>query len=267
MSTRTDLRPATTRQITHPIRPSYVLSPAAARAIDRRCASRFGISTLVLMENAAVHVAAAAMELAPPGIMPKVLLIAGTGNNGGDALASARHLSNAGATVSILLVGDPKKLSHDAAVQWKTCRRMRLPITTAKSSLTKALPSALRRLPSEWPDIVIDGLFGTGLSRTVEGVALEAILVINGLRAKGARVLAIDIPSGLDASNGKPLGGAVRADVTVTFVGLKTGMLAPWADAYLGQVAIADIGVPRSLIESLGKRMASKAETPRSSRI
>lgn len=256
MSTRTDQRPASTGRL--PLQPSFVFSPAAARAIDRRCAARFGISTLVLMENAAVHIAAAAMDLAPPGTAPSVLLVAGTGNNGGDALASARHLANAGAAVSILLVGDHAKLSPDAAVQLKTCRKMRLPITIAKESLTKTLPAALRRLGSGWPQVVIDGLFGTGLSRKVGGVALETIQVINGLRAKGAQVVAIDIPSGMDASSGKPLGAAVYADMTVTFVGLKTGMLAPEAAEYLGSVAIADIGVPRSLVESLGKRLETK---------
>jgi len=244
-----------------------VFSAAAARSIDRLCAGRFGISTLVLMENAAVHVCAVALQVAPPGRQPRVLLVAGMGNNGGDALAAARHLSNAGASVSILLVGDAKQLSPDAAAQLKTCRRMRLPITIAKSSLQASLPIALRRLGRGWPDVVVDGLFGTGLSREVEGVALETIQVINGLRAKGSRVVAIDIPSGLDASSGKPLGGAVYADMTVTFVGLKTGMLAPEAIEYLGRVAIADIGVPRSLIESLGKRLGKRARTTGRGRI
>lgn len=265
MSTRTDQRPK--RQITSPLRPAFVLSPAAARAIDRRCVARFGISTLVLMENASVHIAAAAMQLSPAGTVPSILLVAGTGNNGGDALAAARHLANAGATVSLLLVGDTSKLSSDAAAQLKTCRSMRLAITTARSSLEKALPAALRRLGSGWPHVVVDGLFGTGLSREVDGVALETIRVINGLRAKGARVVAIDIPSGLDASSGKPLGGAVYADMTVTFVGLKTGMLASEAIPYLGRVAIAEIGVPWSLIESLGKPLKSKAATTRRGRI
>jgi len=232
-----------------------VFSPAAARSIDRRCESRFGISTLALMENASVRVCDAALLVAPPGRQPRVLLVAGTGNNGGDALAAARHLSNACAAVSILLVGNAKQLSPDAAAQLKTCRSMGLAITAAKSSLKAPLPTALRQLGRGWPDVVVDGLFGTGLSREVEGVALETIRVINGLRAKGSRVVAIDIPSGLDAASGKPLGGAVYADMTVTFVGLKTGMLAPEASEYLGRVAIADIGVPRSLIESLGKRL------------
>jgi len=209
------------------------------------------------MENAAVHVSAAAMLLAPPGKPPRVLIFAGTGNNGGDAMAAARHLSNAGAAVSILLIGDATKLSADAAVQLKTCRSMRLAITIAKSSLTTSLPRALRHFGRGWPDVVVDGLFGTGLSRAVDGVAFEAIQVMNGLRAKGARVVSVDIPSGLDASAGKPLGGAVYADMTVTFVGLKTGMLAPEAIEHLGRVAIADIGVPRSLVESLGKRLGS----------
>jgi NAD(P)H-hydrate epimerase len=235
--------------------------------MDRQCARRFGISTIVLMENAAVHVCAAALLVAPVDKRPRVLVVTGTGNNGGDALATARHLSNAGATVSILLVGDAKKLSPDAATQLKTCQSMRLPITIAKSSLKASLPAALRQLGRGWPDVVVDGLFGTGLSREATGVALETIQVMNGLRAKGARVVAIDIPSGLDASSGKPLGGAVYADMTVTFVGLKTGMLTPEASRYLGRVAIADIGVPRSLIESLGKRLGSKARMMRGGRI
>ncbi len=103
--------------------------------------------------------------------------------------------------------------------------------------------------------------------RAVEGVALEAIQVMNGLRAKGAVVVAIDIPSGLDSSSGTPLGGAVYADMTVTFIGLKTGMLAPEAIEYLGRVAVADIGVPRSLIESLGRRIDSRAMPESFSRI
>lgn len=256
MSTRTNQRPQPAPERRSPS--VYVFSPRDARSIDRLCRTRFGISTIVLMENAAVHVAAGAMQLGPPDRLPRALVIVGTGNNGGDGLGAARHLSNFGAEVSILLVGDATALSADAAVQLKTCRRMRLPVALARSSLKTALPAALRELGNGWPDVVVDGLFGTGLSREVEGIALETIQVINGLRAKGVRALAIDIPSGLDAASGRPLGAAVYADMTVTFVGLKAGMLKPEAIEHLGRVAIADIGVPRTLVESLGKRVAAK---------
>ncbi len=210
------------------------------------------------MENAAVHVAAGVQLVAPPDRPARVLIVAGTGNNGGDALAAARHVANAGASISIFLVGNPARLSPDAAVQLRTCRRMQLPISIAKTALEAPLSVALRSLGRQTPDVVVDGLFGTGLSRSVEGTALGAIRSINRLRLQGACVVAIDIPSGLDAGSGKVLGDAVRADMTVTFVGLKTGMLAPEAIEYLGHVAIADIGVPRSLIERLGTKLGVK---------
>lgn len=233
----------------------YVLSVRAARAIDRACAERFGISTLVLMENAAVHVAEAALLLAGRTRAPRVLVVAGTGNNGGDALAAARHLSNAGASVAVVLVGDTARLTPEAAAQWKTCKRMKLPIAIAKTRWAAACARALRRLGRKQPDVVIDGLFGTGLSREVRGAALDAIKAINALGARGSRVLAVDIASGLDGSTGRIFGEAVRADMTVTFVGLKTGMFSPEAMRRLGRIVVADIGVPRALVESLGKRI------------
>ncbi|MBX3380053.1 MAG: NAD(P)H-hydrate epimerase [Phycisphaeraceae bacterium] len=235
----------------------YVLSLKAAREIDRACADRFGISTLVLMENAAVHIAEATLLLAPRNSIPRVLLVAGTGNNGGDAMAAARHLANAGASVFIVLVGDRAGLSSEAAAQWKTCKRMRLAMTSAKSRWPAAFRSALHRLGRRAPDVVIDGLFGTGLSRQVTGVALDAIRAMNSLAARGSRILSIDIASGLDGATGRVLGEAVHADMTVTFVGLKQGMLAPDAIEHLGRVVIADIGVPRTLVEAVGVRITN----------
>ncbi|MBX3388815.1 MAG: NAD(P)H-hydrate epimerase [Phycisphaeraceae bacterium] len=232
-----------------------VLSTRAARDIDRRCAAHFGISTLVLMENAAVNVAAAVQLLTQEMKAPRVLFVAGTGNNGGDALAAARHTSNSGAEVSILLVGNPARLSPEAAIQYKTCRAMKLPISIAKHALEPALRSARMHLGRLVPDVVVDGLFGTGLSRPAEGNAQLAIRAINDFAKRGSRVFAIDIPSGLDAGTGKVLGDAVFADVTVTFVALKEGMLMPEAIEHLGRVIVADIGVPRVLIERLGRRV------------
>ncbi|MBN8598860.1 MAG: NAD(P)H-hydrate epimerase [Planctomycetes bacterium] len=246
----------------------FILSPDASREIDRRCATKYGLSTLVLMENASVCVAEAAMELANGHENARVLIVAGSGNNGGDALGAARHLSNFGAAVSILMVGSASKRTPDTTAQLKTCRRMKLPVVSAGTPLARSLERALRQLPlpakgrRRGPLIVVDGLFGTGLSRTVEGVAADAVRAMNALRESGARIVSIDLPSGMNGESGEAMGVAVRADVTVTFVGLKTGMLAPGAIDGLGRVVVADIGVPRQLVESLAAS-AHRATTGR----
>lgn len=243
--------------------PLSLLSPQAAREIDRRCEAEFGISTLVLMENAAVKVAGAVQFLAAGKPTPNVLIVAGTGNNGGDALAAARHISNSGAVVSIVLVGSRSKLSPDAAVQHKTCCAMKLPISIVGKSMEPSLRRAMSRLKRAVPDVVVDGLFGTGLSRPVEGCARAAIRAINAFSARGSNVVSIDIPSGLDAGSGAVLGEAVNARVTVTFVALKDGMLAPEAIKHLGRVVIADIGVPRVLVERLGRTIGKRRSARR----
>ncbi|MBS0188599.1 MAG: bifunctional ADP-dependent NAD(P)H-hydrate dehydratase/NAD(P)H-hydrate epimerase, partial [Planctomycetes bacterium] len=96
------------------------------------------------------------------------------------------------------------------------------------------------------------------LSREVSGKALEVIQTINEWQARGSRVVAVDIPSGLNASTGEVMGGVVQADITVTFVALKSGMLAPGALKFLGEVQVADIGVPRALIEKLATALPAK---------
>lgn len=234
-----------------------MLTPRASRELDRLCAVRYGLSTLVLMENASVSVADAAMELAKGRKGAPVLVVAGTGNNGGDALGAARHLSNRGAAVSILLIGGASKRTPETATQLRTCRRMQLPVASARAKLAPGLAQALQRLAPaagtkrSGPLIVVDGLFGTGLSRNVVGAARDAILAMNGLRQAGAKIVSIDLPSGMNGESGEPMGACVHAELTVTFVGLKSGMLAPETSRALGRVIVADIGVPRGLVESL----------------
>ena len=118
------------------------------------------------------------------------------------------------------------------------------------------------------PDLVVDALLGTGLASNVREPIAGLIGWVNELGRKGATVLAVDIPSGLDCDSGEPLGAAVQADVTVSFVGLKKGFTGLTAQGYIGEVIVADIGAPRELVESLGKRMEEhelpdRAEDPR----
>lgn len=235
-----------------------VFSAAECREIDRRCVQDFGLPTLVLMENAAVQVASAVLELLVSNGSGSVLVVAGTGNNGGDGLAAARHLANAGAAVSVVLVGEVGKLSPDAAVHFRICERMGIRVFATTKAKRPDFTSAMRYLKSDrspavlpTPTVVLDALFGTGLSRDVNGAGAAAIASINELGEQGSKIVAIDIPSGLDADSGEIRGAAVRADLTVTFVGMKAGMLQATAFEYVGEVVVAEIGVPRAIPETI----------------
>jgi len=226
---------------------------------------------IVLMENAARQVAEAATamlagdEAARGGSAGfrtargrgcagrRALVVCGGGNNGGDGLAATRHLHNAGVDVVIALTRADDDYEGDAAVNLAICRAMRLDIVDASGDAGAAALDALGAF-----DLVLDGLLGTGLSSEVRGPAVGMIEWIN---AQGSAVLAIDIPSGLDCDTGEPLGIAVRAARTVTFVAPKRGFEAKGAAAYTGEVLVADIGAPIEAIPGLG-RVDGESEQP-----
>jgi hydroxyethylthiazole kinase-like uncharacterized protein yjeF len=240
----------------------YLLTRDAARAIDRRCVSDFGIPTIVLMENAAVHVAETTLEELESVNDPLVLIVCGPGNNGGDGLAVARHLANAGVDVRVVVLGDAEDLKGDSAVQLRACRKMKLPIVYTGDKGAIAIDGILTDADgtARKPRVVIDAVFGTGLTRPVEGLGAEIIAAINELGRRGAHVLSVDIPSGLDADTGAALGAVVRASTTVTFVGLKPGLLAFDAQGFVGDVVVADIGAPHALLEELGTPIAESED-------
>lgn len=237
--------PAITRESPAPL----VFSRAALREVDARAERDFGLPSILLMENASRHVADVALDGLERVHEPRVLIFAGPGNNGGDGLAIARHLHNAQLRVAVVLAGEPT--ASDAVVHARAARAMGVPLVLATSGVAPAVNRAGRALGRI--DLVIDALFGTGLTRPPTGRAAELIQKIVHLRQAEAPVLSVDIPSGLDADTGEPLGAAVQADVTVSFVGLKKGFLSVAAQPYLGEVLIADIGAPRELVESLGE--------------
>jgi len=200
------------------------------------------------MENASRHVADIALDHLEELDDPSILIVCGPGNNGGDGLASARHLSNAGVRVTIALASEPGKLSEDAGMHLNIVRRMGLPIREIS-------PGAATADAFAGSHLIIDALFGTGLDRPVQAAFADVIRAINAARAAGASVLAVDLPSGLDSDSGKALGVAVQADVTVTFCGLKPCFLSLEGQSLVGEVVVADIGAPRALLERLGKRL------------
>lgn len=225
-----------------------MFSRSAARAVDRGAIDEYGLPGIVLMENAARGVATAAMQLAPAG---RIVIVCGTGNNGGDGWAAARHLANAGRDIVIIMLGEPDPRS-DAAINRRVVQRMGLATMIADTSESTEPASVLHGA-----GLVIDAIFGTGLSRPVEhGPARTWIDAVN---ASGRPVLAVDLPSGLDADLGHPLGVAVRATRTVTFLGPKPGFLVPGAETWTGTWSVADIGVPIDLRSRFGTVMPRRA--------
>lgn len=218
------------------------LAAAEVREIDRRAIEEYGLPGIALMENAG---RGCAELLLARGVHGPVVVCCGPGNNGGDGFVIARHLELAGCDVRVLLCADPGRLRGDAAVNARVLQRSGLPVET----LTTAPPPEVldaRLQPAEW---IVDALLGTGSRGAVREPLRSAVAAIN---RSGRRVLAVDLPSGLDADTGVPGDPCVRADVTATFVAWKRGFAAATAPAYLGEVVVIGIGVPRRLLAEFG---------------
>ncbi len=221
------------------------LSREEVRALDRRAIEEYSVPGVVLMENAGRGATEALLSL---GVSGPVVICCGKGNNGGDGFVIARHLDNRQVPVNVLLFASPEELTGDAAINYAILARSGLPIEIHAGRELDG--EALRRklASANW---IVDALFGTGLSGAVRTPFDQVIAVIN---ATAARVLAVDIPSGLDCDTGEPLGPTVRAQHTVTFVARKKGFDSPLAQEWLGQVHVADIGAPRRLLETIRTR-------------
>jgi NAD(P)H-hydrate epimerase len=219
--------------------PMY-LSREQVRALDRRAIQVYGVPGPVLMENAGRGAAELLLAL---GINGKVVICCGKGNNGGDGYVIARHLDNGGAPVKILLFAHPQELTGDAAIAYRIVAMSELPLAVFDRP-----PFDVEELNREFADAdwIVDALCGTGLQGPMRPPMDQAVDAIN---ASGARVLAVDLPSGLDCDTGLPLGPTVRAHHTATFVAMKKGFADPAAAPWLGQVHVVDIGVPRRLLE------------------
>ncbi len=217
------------------------LTREQARRIDRLAEQQLGLPSLVLMENAAINATAAIIDLLDDrlGIGPadaRVAVVCGGGNNGGDGYAIARHLHTWGAAVTLYAAKPIDELKGDAATNAAVCRNMRLPIVENPDNRPKV-------------DLVVDALLGTGFHGEVRPPIDRWIRWIN--ERSGPAVVAIDVPSGLDADRGKPADPTIRADLTVTFVDEKAGFASPEAATYLGHVRVAEIGVSPDLVDSV----------------
>lgn len=215
------------------------------RNVDRAALERYGLTGLQLMENAGRGVAEAVLkELPGPG---RAAVFAGKGNNGGDGYVAARHLRNSGADAVVFSLCRTDELSGDAATNAGIWRRMGGDVREILSAedLDKAGTSIRHSA------IIVDAIFGTGLSSPVSGVHAATIDFINSL---GRKTIAVDMPSGINATTGNVLGCAVKADLTATMAMHKLGLLLYPGRTYAGRVEVIDIGVPRELLYDEGIR-------------
>lgn len=219
-----------------------ILSAEAMREVDRAAIEDLGIPSLVLMENAAIGVVEAMGKAF--GEAESAAIFCGPGNNGGDGLAVARHLAVRGWEVRVFLFTGGRELSGDAAVQLGICRKAEMPVLEVASGegLTSALEAAAEC------DVVVDALFGAGLTRPLEGLFAQ---VVEGLNALPAPCVAVDLPSGLAGSQARPIGPHVQAALTVTFAAPKVAHVFPPASDAVGEMVVTDLGIPPRLVDEV----------------
>lgn len=211
---------------------------AAMRDMDAYAIDTVGIPSDTLMLRAARGLADKAEAMLPEGGM--ALILCGSGNNGGDGIAAGKYLLEDGFRARLLMIGNREKLTQDS-------RKMCALLEQQGGMLEDGTPETVKgMLPHA--DLVIDALFGTGLSRDVSGAYADIIAAVN---ASECPALACDIASGISADTGEILGCAVRADATVTFNLPKTGQLLPPGTEYTGALTVHDIGIPEEAKEQV----------------
>ena len=218
-----------------------ILNRYQLQEVDRRAVADYGISGLVLMENAGRGVADRLATFVGRG---PVVVFCGKGNNGGDGFVVARHLDARSIDVRVLLWAEPSELTGDAAINFQILQKSGIPIDVFGQRHDDA------RLAAELAGarFVVDALLGTGAKGEPRAPLAE---VIEALNASGLPIFAIDVPSGLDCDTGTAAGAAIKARRTYTFVATKLGFSMPGAKAFTGEVEVLPIGAPRRLVDDV----------------
>ncbi|HHW49365.1 MAG TPA: NAD(P)H-hydrate dehydratase [Clostridiaceae bacterium] len=220
-----------------------LVTPEQMSKIDKYSIEVLGIPGIVLMENAALKVVEEILKMLDGKVSgTKIIILAGKGNNGGDALAVARHLYNKGAETSIYILSEKDKIRGDAAINLGILENIGV---ESKVLIEQAMVEVLKRELLE-AGLVVDGIFGTGIKGEVTGLTAEIINIVNEF---GKKIISIDIPSGVNGENGRVMGTCIKADRTVTFGLPKIGLVIHPGCEYTGELVIADIGFPSKAIE------------------
>lgn len=212
------------------------------KEIDTFTIEQMGIPGIVLMENAAIQVIRQIEEDMSGAANKNIVVFAGKGNNGGDALAVARHLHNLGSNVLVVLVGTEDPVKGDARINLDIIKRLGIKLVVAEDmSFSEEIATSLYLA-----DAIVDGLIGTGMKGRVSDLFAGMIHIINQV---GRYVISIDIPSGIDGDTGEVFGACVEADKTVALGLPKLGLLVGEGAKYAGRIHVADIGIPQKSIE------------------
>ena len=217
-----------------------ILTADQMRNIDRRATESFGVPSIVLMENAAIAVVDAIFEHYPTA--DRIAIFCGLGANGGDGFAIARHLENRGVVPLLFIAGDRSLIGGDARTNLTVCERLGIPIYEMRD--VEQVDDALAHAADA--DAIVDALFGTGLNRPPTGVAAE---VIRGIAELRIPVIAVDLPSGANATTAEIFEPCIQAEVTVTFAAPKLCHVFEPAALQCGEVIVADITIPEAAIE------------------
>ncbi len=221
-----------------PDKKCVLMTKDQVRAVDSWAINTLGIPGVVLMENAGRSCAELIKEKLKDVAAPKVCIFSGTGNNGGDSYVIARHLLNSGFEVVVVICGNREKVKGDAKINLDILERLGRPIEQLNLGDTDV--PALVKAFAAGADMLVDGIFGTGLSGPLRD---DYKRLVESINACNCPILAVDIPSGLDCDAGQPLGAAIRANYTVTFVAVKKGFASGSAAKYTGEIFVASIGV------------------------
>ena len=214
-----------------------VLTAVQMQAVDRQTIDEIGIPGVVLMENAGRGVADEIEQRFASADSPRALIMAGKGNNGGDGYVIARHLLDYGWTVQVLVLAERDAIKGDAAVHLMALENCKGRVDFVADE--EALLGALAGVGDL--TVLVDALFGTGLTKPVQGVNLKAIEWLN---QQSSPVVAVDIPSGIDASTGRVMGTAVNAALTVSFAFPKVGQVSYPGAGLAGELVVTNIGIP-----------------------
>jgi NAD(P)H-hydrate epimerase len=214
------------------------VTPRTMQKLDRRAQERYGISSLILMENAGRSAAEAVARLIRGGKKRRVVCICGRGNNGGDGFVACRHLRNKGIRVEAFMMAGSRALTDGARLNRDILERSRCPVRR----IATAADIRLLRRSLKGCACIVDAIFGIGFSGAPRPPYDEVIAAVN---ASGRPVVSLDVPSGLDALTGRAQGACIRARTTITFGYPKTGLAKNDGPFYAGRILVADISLPR----------------------
>lgn len=220
-----------------------ILTAAQMQDVDRVTTERYGVPSLTLMENAGRSMVKFLQQQFSPLEEQEIVILCGRGNNGGDGLVVARMLRELGIKPRVLMLVDPERLSGDAAINYKRLSQSGLPLTAPDAASWQETKGKLGNA-----SLVIDAIMGTGLSKPLGGFLLEVVRDIPVICPK-AKVVAVDLPTGVAADSGDLIGECVRADASVTFTAPKVAHVFPPACEQVGEWVVRPIGTPPEALE------------------